>query len=92
MMLPISRILLPVDCSDPQIRMLPYAKAIAAKYDAELILLSVARPLYSPTDKWRLPAPMSKEMIAEGRDKLEQFAANELCHIECGAPCKGAIR
>jgi len=38
---PISRILLPMDFSDRCMEMLPYAKAVATKYDAELILLHV---------------------------------------------------
>src|SRR5271157_5848950 len=42
-MLGISRILVPVDFSDRSMGMLPYAKAIAAKYDAELILLHVEK-------------------------------------------------
>jgi hypothetical protein len=37
-MLAISRILLPVDFSDRCMGMLPYAKAVAAKYAAELIV------------------------------------------------------
>ena len=40
-MLPISRILLPMDFSDRCMGMLPYAQAVAAKYGAELILLHV---------------------------------------------------
>ena len=40
-MLPISRILLPMDFSERCIAMLPYAQTFAAKYDAELILLHV---------------------------------------------------
>jgi len=43
-MLPISGILVPVDFSDQSsMAMLPYAKAAAAKYDAELILLHVEK-------------------------------------------------
>ncbi|MFY9727865.1 MAG: universal stress protein [Bryobacteraceae bacterium] len=40
-MLSVSRILLPMDFSDRCMGMLPYARAVAAKYGAELILLHV---------------------------------------------------
>ena len=40
-MLPLARILLPIDFSDRCLAMLPYARAIAAHYHAELILLHV---------------------------------------------------
>jgi hypothetical protein len=45
-MLSISRILLPVDFSVRCMGMLQYAKAAAANYGAELILLHVANPTY----------------------------------------------
>ena len=40
-MLPIRRVLAPVDRSEPSMRMIPYAQAVAARYGAELVLLHV---------------------------------------------------
>jgi len=42
-MLPIRRVLAPVDRSEYSIRMIPYAQTIAARYRAELVLLHVER-------------------------------------------------
>jgi hypothetical protein len=42
-MLSVSRIQLPMDFSDRCMGMLPYARAVAAKYGAELILLHVEK-------------------------------------------------
>jgi nucleotide-binding universal stress UspA family protein len=57
-MLPLSRILLPMDFSDRCLVMLPYAQAVAAKYDAELILLHVEN---------------DNELAKAGRDQLQGF-------------------
>jgi len=40
-MLPIHRVLAPVNHSEPSMRMIPYAQAVAARYGAELVLLHV---------------------------------------------------
>ena len=42
-MLPIRRVLAPVDRSEYSIRMIPYAQTVAARYRAELVLLHVER-------------------------------------------------
>src|SRR5271157_5213247 len=57
-MFPISRILLPMDFSDQCLVMLPYAQAVAAKYNAELILLHVEN---------------DNELAKAGRDQLQDF-------------------
>jgi len=57
-MFPISRILLPMDFSDQCLVMLPYAQAVAAKYNAELILLHVEN---------------DNELAKAGRDQLRDF-------------------
>jgi len=57
-MLPISRILLPMDFSDRCMVMLPYVQAVAARYDAELILLHVEK---------------DDELAKAGRDQLQDF-------------------
>ncbi len=80
-MLPISRILFPVDLSDWCLGMLPYAKAVATKCDAELILFYVASPLYPiPATGYSGPVyvPVPKEVIAEEGNELEKFGADEL--------------
>jgi len=46
-MLPISRVLVPVDFSDRCLAMLPYARAFALRHDAELTLLHVFNPVYT---------------------------------------------
>ena len=84
-MLPISRILCPVDLTDWCLAMLPHAKAVATKYDAELILLYVASPLYPiPAAGYSGPVlvPVPKEVIAEEGDELEKFGADQLQDIK----------
>jgi nucleotide-binding universal stress UspA family protein len=46
-MLPISRILVPVDFSERCLAILPYARTIATKYNAELVLFHVFNPVYT---------------------------------------------
>src|SRR5947207_2296074 len=46
-MLPISKLLVPVDFSERCLATLPYAAAIASGYSAELTLLHVVNPLYT---------------------------------------------
>jgi nucleotide-binding universal stress UspA family protein len=46
-MLPISRVLVPVDFSDRCLEILPYSKAIASRYNAEITLLHVVNPVYT---------------------------------------------
>jgi nucleotide-binding universal stress UspA family protein len=79
-MLPISRILFPVDLSDWCL-----AKATAIKYNAELTLLYVASPFYSiPATGYSDPVyvPVPKEAIAEEGDELERFGANQLQDVK----------
>jgi len=80
-MLPIQRILLPVDFSDRSLRMTAYAKALATTYGAELTLLHVVNPLYSfPATAISGPAmvPIPSSMIEDREKQLEQFAVEEL--------------
>jgi nucleotide-binding universal stress UspA family protein len=84
-MLPISRILFPVDLSDWCLAMLPHAKAVATKYDAELILFYAASPLYPiPATGYSGPAyiPVPKEVIDAEGDELEKFGADQLHDIK----------
>jgi nucleotide-binding universal stress UspA family protein len=80
-MLSISRILLPIDFSDRCLGMLRYAKAAAAKYDAELILLHVANPIYEvpPTGiSGPLFIPVPQKIITNQGEELEKFGADQL--------------
>lgn len=80
-MLPIHKILLPVDFSSRCLRMTAYAKALATKYGAELTLLHVVNPMYAfPATAISGPAmvPIPNSMIDDREKQLEQFAVEEL--------------
>jgi|HubBroStandDraft_4_1064222.scaffolds.fasta_scaffold351783_2 nucleotide-binding universal stress UspA family protein len=84
-MLSISRILLPVDFSDRCMGMLQYAKAVAARYEAELILLHVANPIYEvPPTGLSGPVfiPVPQKIITKQGAELEQFGADQLQGIK----------
>jgi nucleotide-binding universal stress UspA family protein len=80
-MLPISRILVPVDFSQRCLEILPYAKMIAARYDAELALLHVFNPVYTipaagPFGPVIIPLPTS--VFRESVKRLDEFGADQL--------------
>lgn len=80
-MLPIQKILMPVDFSTRCLRMTGYARVVAEKYGAELTLLHVVNPLYAfPATAISGPAmvPIPNSRIAEREKQLEDFAAAEL--------------
>ncbi len=80
-MLPIKKILVPVDFSDRCLRMITDAKALAAIYGAELTLLHVVNPMYSfPATAISGPAmvPIPDAIIADRQKQLDQFASDEL--------------
>jgi nucleotide-binding universal stress UspA family protein len=80
-MLPIHKILLPVDFSRGCLRMAAYAKALATTYGAELTLLHVVNPMYSfPATAISGPAmvPIPNSVIEDRENQLEQFAEAEL--------------
>src|SRR5271157_2343901 len=83
-MLPMSRILLPVDFSDRSMGMLQYVKAAAAKYEAELVLLHVLNPIYE-APPMGISGPVfirvPKEIIAEHSKELEKFGVDRLQDI-----------
>ena len=84
-MLPISRILVPVDFSERCLGMMPYVKLMAAKYGAEVTLLHVVNPFYAIpamglSGPAMIPVPQS---VFEGTGKqLDEFAAAELQGIK----------
>src|SRR4051812_39933287 len=80
-MLPISRILLPVDFSERSTEMLPYAREIASKYHAEVTLLNVINPMIAVPDAgtWpptTLPAP--EWLLVQQKERLQEFGSEEL--------------
>src|ERR1051326_1533133 len=84
-MLPIQKILLPVDFSERCLRMTVYAKAVAMHYGAELTLLHVVNPMYTfPATAISGPTmvPISDSQINEREEQLEQFAVEELRGVE----------
>jgi nucleotide-binding universal stress UspA family protein len=80
-MLPISRILFPVDFSKRCLGMLPYVRGIAEKYDAEVVLLHVVNPEYAiPETGVSGPAviPMPQYVVEDRSRQLNAFAVAEL--------------
>jgi nucleotide-binding universal stress UspA family protein len=45
----LKKILVPLDCSEPSLAVLPLVKELARPFDASLVLLTVLVPLYMPT-------------------------------------------
>ncbi len=80
-MLPISRILAPVDFSDRCRGVLPYVKAIAERYAAEVTLLHVVETFYTiPSTGFSGPVmiPVPAAAIDARREQMERFAVPEL--------------
>jgi nucleotide-binding universal stress UspA family protein len=83
-MLKLSRILLPVDFSERCLGMTHYARALAEKYDAEIILLHVVNPVFiTPEIGMAPPAAIAVPpwLTAEKSKLLEGFAAAELAGL-----------
>lgn len=83
-MLPLSRIVVPINFSDQCRDMLRYARIIAARYNGEITLLHVVNPVYAipPTGisgPGVIPAPAS--VIAEKTEEMERFGADELSGV-----------
>jgi nucleotide-binding universal stress UspA family protein len=77
-MLPISRILFPVDFSDRCAEMISYVKLIAAKYRAEITLLHVLNAGIAVPETGAWPAAYLSDWTSQRADKLERFGKNEL--------------
>src|SRR5882724_4961224 len=81
MVLPISIVLVPVDFSDRCRGVLPYAKAIASGYTAEITLLHVVNPLYTiPAARPFGPVLVSipRSVFTDAVKHLDVFGADEL--------------
>lgn len=80
-MLPISKILVPVDFSNRCLGMMPYIRAVAQRYGSEVILIHVVNPVYAiPDPGGSAPAlfPISRATFQERAERLEKFATAEL--------------
>jgi len=80
-MLPISRILMPVDFSQRCLGMIPHVSQFARQYDAEILLLHVVNPVYViPETGISASAILSvpEWILTTQRKKMEGFAASEL--------------
>jgi nucleotide-binding universal stress UspA family protein len=80
-MLPISRILVPVDFSERCLGMMPYVRAIAERYNSEVNLLHVVNQVYAvPAAGITEPAlmPIPQWLVTERTKQIEEFAVAEL--------------
>jgi nucleotide-binding universal stress UspA family protein len=83
-MLKITRILLPVDFSERCLGMTHYARAIAEKYGAEIVLLHVINPVFITPDTGMAPpaiVAVPQWLIQEKGNLLENFASKELAGL-----------
>jgi nucleotide-binding universal stress UspA family protein len=77
----ISRILLPVDFSERCLGMTHYARALAEKYGAEIILLHVINPVFVAPEVGMAPAAViatPRWLIKEKSKLMDEFAASDL--------------
>jgi nucleotide-binding universal stress UspA family protein len=84
-MLPISKILVPVDFSERSLGVLPYAKAFAVRYQAPLTLIHVVSPFFViPATGLSGPAfiPVADSTVIDRQEQLEEWAPGQLEHIE----------
>lgn len=80
-MLPISRILIPIDYSERCLAMIPYAKEFAQQYNAEILLLHVVNPVYFvPETGISASAILAvpEWILTTQTKKMEEFAVSEL--------------
>jgi len=83
-MIKISCILLPVDFSERCLGMTHYARALAEKYAAELILLHVINPVFVTPELGGAPpatVAVPQWLITEKNKALEEFALAELAGL-----------
>jgi nucleotide-binding universal stress UspA family protein len=83
-MVKFSRILMPVDFSERCLGMTHYARAIAEKYDAELVLLHVVNPVFITPDIGMAPPTAiatPQWLINEKAKLLDEFGKKELAGL-----------
>lgn len=79
-LLPIKRILVPVDFSDYSVKALRYAVRFAEQFGASLVLVHVAEPVRYP-ESIIIPPEMeeaNRDLMKRTRVALDQFAAREV--------------
>jgi len=77
----IQRVLVPVDFSDRCLKMMPYVRRFAEKYQSEIILLHVMNPVYTIPDtalSGPIALPLPERVFKNNSEQLDQFAADEL--------------
>jgi nucleotide-binding universal stress UspA family protein len=80
----ISGILLPVDFSERCLGMTHYARSVAEKYDAEVILLHVVNPVFVAPEVGMAPAAVVTTptwLINEKYKLMDEFATSELAGL-----------
>ncbi len=81
-MIPLSKILLPVDFSDRCLGAAHYAASLASRFQAEIALLHVVEPLRYDFGEMEFAGGVANEVmqsrVAQARQRLETFLAPEL--------------
>jgi|SRR5579875_1013747 len=80
----IPRILVPVDFSERCLRMMPYVRQFAEKYQSEVILLHVVNPVYTIPDtavSGAIAVPLPERIFKHSAEQLEVFATAELAGL-----------
>lgn len=71
----VKRILVPVDFSEPSMKALPYALALARQFRAELFLVHIVEQIVYPGD-WMIPPFPSGDFASESREQLIEKLRN----------------
>jgi nucleotide-binding universal stress UspA family protein len=74
----LSRILVPVDFSERSLKMIPYVRSFAGKYQAEVILLHVLNPFYTIPEtgvSGAISVPMPERVFNHAARQLDEFGA-----------------
>lgn len=83
-MLTIRRLLVPVDFSERCLKMMPYVRGFAEKYQAEVILLHVTNPIYTIPEtavSGAIAVPLPERVVEHANQQLDAFAARELAGL-----------
>lgn len=101
-MVEIKRILYPSDFSGCSFQVLPYARSVAAKYDADIYLLYVARNLHlytSDRKQHRLNSTLLEKTLKELEIMMDKFCEQHLldcpnfnCMVAVGDPGEEIVK
>lgn len=81
---PINRILVPVDFSERCLKMMPYVRQFAEKYQSEVILLHVLNPVYTIPEtgiSGPISWPVPERAFTTAAEQLDGFATAELAGL-----------